>query len=54
MIGQSAEVLSGFDREGMVRIGGELWKAHTSAPLSAGQRVRIVKVQGLSVWVEPM
>jgi membrane-bound serine protease (ClpP class) len=54
MIGQSAEVLSSFDREGMVRIGGELWNAHTSAPLSAGQRVRIVKVQGLSVWVEPI
>jgi membrane-bound serine protease (ClpP class) len=54
MIGQTAEVLNAFDREGMVRIGGELWNAHTSAPLSAGQQVRVAKVQGLSVWVEPI
>jgi membrane-bound serine protease (ClpP class) len=54
MIGQTAEVLDGFDQEGLVRIGGELWKAHTSAPLRAGQHVRVAKVQGLSVWVEPV
>jgi membrane-bound serine protease (ClpP class) len=54
MIGQTAEVLDGFDHEGFVRIGGELWNAHTSAPLRAGQHVRVAKVQGLSVWVEPV
>ena len=54
MVGQTAEVLNAFDREGMVRIGGELWNAHTSAPVSAGQQVRVAKVQGLSVWIEPI
>lgn len=54
MIGQTAEVLTGFDREGFVRIGGELWNAHTNAPLAAGQQVRVAKIEGLSVWVEPV
>jgi membrane-bound serine protease (ClpP class) len=53
MVGATAEAFEDFAERGRVRLGGELWNAHTSAPLTAGQTVRIVRVEGLMLWVEP-
>ena len=53
MIGDTAEVLQGFTGTGRVRYRGELWNAHSDTELSAGQMARIVKVEGLTLWVEP-
>ena len=53
MIGDSAEVLQGFTGTGRVRYRGELWNAHSDTELSTGQMARIVKVEGLTLWVEP-
>jgi membrane-bound serine protease (ClpP class) len=53
MIGESAEVLADFTGKGRVRYGGELWNARSSAALHAGDLARIVKVEGLTLWVEP-
>ncbi len=53
MIGASAEVIADFSGTGRVRYGGELWRARSSVPLRAGQPARIVKVEGLTLWVEP-
>ncbi len=39
---------------GRVRYGGELWNAAAATPLKRGQRARIVKVEGLKLWVEPL
>jgi membrane protein implicated in regulation of membrane protease activity len=36
-----------------VRYGGELWNARAAGPLRAGQQARIIKVVGLTLWVEP-
>jgi membrane-bound serine protease (ClpP class) len=52
--GSTAEVLEGFSGQGTVRLGGELWNARSSVPLAAGQQVRVVKVDGLLLWVEPL
>jgi membrane-bound serine protease (ClpP class) len=54
MVGQSAEVVEDFKEKGQVRYAGELWNAHTTTPLRVGQQVRIVKVEGLGLWVEPI
>jgi len=54
MVGQTAEVVENFSDMGQVRYAGELWNAHTTAPLRVGQQVRIVKVEGLGLWVEPI
>jgi membrane-bound serine protease (ClpP class) len=54
LLGSTAEAIDGFADSGMVRLGGELWKARSSAPLQAGQRARVVRVEGLQVWVEPL
>ncbi len=53
MVGATAEAFEDFADRGRVRFGGELWNAHTSAPLRAGQMVRIVRIKGLMLWVEP-
>ncbi len=53
MIGANAEVLADFTGKGRVRYGGELWNARSDAALHAGELARIVKVEGLTLWVEP-
>jgi len=53
MIGASAEVVADFTGKGRVRYGGELWNARSDRPLRAGELARIVKVEGLTLWVEP-
>jgi membrane-bound serine protease (ClpP class) len=53
MIGASAEVVADFTGKGKVRYGGELWNARSDRPLRAGDEARIVKVEGLTLWVEP-
>ena len=53
MIGESAEVVADFTGKGRVRYGGELWNARSDAALHAGDPARIVRVEGLTLWVEP-
>ncbi len=53
MIGAVVEVTSDCRDQCVVRYGGELWNARTSIPLRAGQQARIVKVAGLTLWIEP-
>lgn len=54
IVGGTAEAVGDFSEQGAVRLGGEIWNARSSAPLRAGQRVRVVKVDGLLLWVEPL
>jgi membrane-bound serine protease (ClpP class) len=53
MIGALVEAVSDGQDQCVVRYGGELWNARTARPLRAGQQARIVKVVGLTLWVEP-
>lgn len=53
LTGGEAETLEAFDREGQVRIHSEIWHARTSVPLRKGQKVRVTKMDGLTLWVEP-
>jgi membrane-bound serine protease (ClpP class) len=39
--------------EGMVRVHGELWRAESSRPVEEGETVRILRVEGLKLFVEP-
>lgn len=51
-------VLRGFgdESDGVIRVRGEFWRAHSSAAerLSPGDRVRILRRQGLVLEVEPV
>lgn len=39
--------------EGMIRVHGELWRAESAQPVQEGRAVRIVRVEGLKLYVEP-
>ena len=53
MLGDVVEVVADFTGKGRVRYGGELWNARSNAALRAGDQARIVKVEGLTLWIEP-
>ena len=53
MLGATATALDDFSDAGRVRVGGELWQAHARTPVSAGQQLRIVGINGLLLEVEP-
>ncbi|HZO24331.1 MAG TPA: nodulation protein NfeD [Steroidobacteraceae bacterium] len=55
MVGELAEVFEDFAGRGRVRYGGEIWNARSPAEtVRSGQTVRIVRVEGLTLWVEPL
>jgi membrane-bound serine protease (ClpP class) len=43
-----------FEGEGRVRLHGEIWTARSQAPVAAGQTVRVIGRDGLTLLVEPM
>jgi membrane-bound serine protease (ClpP class) len=53
MLHEPAEAIEPFEREGMVRVRGELWRATSSQPVRAGERLKIVRIDGLTLQVEP-
>jgi membrane-bound serine protease (ClpP class) len=53
LVGGIAEALADFNGEGTVRIFGETWNAISAAPVAAGQRLRIDRVEGLTLYVSP-
>jgi len=54
LLREVAEATEDFDTRGLVRVQGELWNAVSHEPVRAGQRLRIRKVDGLTVEVEPV
>ncbi len=56
MIGAQGVVISpvGDGAEGMIRIHGELWRAFSAQPLTEGKPVRVVRIDGLKLYVEPV
>lgn len=53
MIGAIGEMLEDTSGEGMVRVHGELWNAHSAQPLARGQKVRVTGIDGLVLHVIP-
>jgi membrane-bound serine protease (ClpP class) len=53
MLGKVGEVKYWHESEGQVFVRGELWRAVSEIPLSAGNRVLIQKVDGLTLSVMP-
>ncbi len=56
MIGESGEVVEDVAPDGVVRIRGALWRARSNraTPVTAGDQVRVVEIDGLWLEVEPM
>ena len=53
LVGSIAEAVTAFTDQGQVRIYGELWNAVSSQPVASGQRLRIDRVDGLTLFVSP-
>lgn len=53
LIGSQGEALEAFADLGRVRVMGEDWQARTRGALSAGQRIKVVGIEGLTLVVEP-
>lgn len=52
MIGAMGEVKKWGQKEGVVLIDGELWRAVSPVPLKNGNKVMIKKVEGLTLTVD--
>ena len=55
MVGAEGIAVSGLSAgaEGMIRVHGELWRAFSPRPVAAGAAVRVLRVDGLKLYVEP-
>ena len=54
LIGSSGEVMEDFDgKDGWARVHGETWRIRSKQPLSCGQKIRVVRMDGLILDVEP-
>jgi membrane-bound ClpP family serine protease len=56
LTGEPGEVVAevGKYTKGIVRVHSELWSAKSESPIAAGSKVRVIKVEGLQVWVEKL
>jgi len=54
MLGAVGEAVSDFSDSGHILVHGELWKASTARPVHKGQKLRVKKVDGLLLTVEPL
>ncbi|MBI4204475.1 MAG: nodulation protein NfeD, partial [Betaproteobacteria bacterium] len=53
IVGASGEVLDDMQTEGWARVQGERWRIVSSTPLIRGQKVRVTRIDGLTLIVEP-
>lgn len=53
LVGDTAEAVEDFEGRGRVRIYGELWNAVASGKVAQGQRLRVDRVDGLTLYVSP-
>jgi membrane-bound serine protease (ClpP class) len=55
LIGAHGIVMSALQAgtEGMIRVHGELWRARSAQPVGEGKPVKILRVEGLTLYVEP-
>lgn len=54
LIGSTGTVLSVTNGQIVVRVLGEIWNAKSSSPLKSGDNIKVTKIQGLLLIVEPL
>ena len=56
MIGELGEVVEAVDPDGVVSVGDARWRARTNraTPVAAGEQVRVVAIDGVTLEVEPL
>lgn len=54
LVGAEGVALEDFARAGRIRVHGEIWNARSPAPVRRGQPVRIRRMKGLALDIEPL
>jgi membrane-bound serine protease (ClpP class) len=56
LVGARGEALTSLDpqRPGQMRVHGEIWRAVSDTPVRAGQRLRVIGADGLTLHVQPL
>jgi membrane-bound serine protease (ClpP class) len=56
MIGELGDVVEAVDPDGVVTVGSARWRARTNraTPVQAGEQVRVVGIDGVTLEVEPL
>ena len=56
MVGELGEVIDAVDPDGVVTVRGARWRARTNraTPVPAGEQVRVVAIDGVTLEVEPL
>ena len=54
LVGSTGEALEAFAASGSVHVHGERWQARSRLPVAAGQAVRVVAIDGLTLEIEPL
>jgi len=52
LVGSTGQVVTPCTPQGQVRVQGELWRAHCAEGAAAGEEVRVVALDGLTLLVE--
>lgn len=53
LLREPAIAMADFETTGLVRVRGEIWSAMTRIPVKEGQRLRVLRVDGLTLEVAP-
>lgn len=53
LVGLTGEVVADFEKRGFIHIHGENWQAEANTPMTAGTRVRVTGIEGLTLKIEP-
>jgi membrane-bound serine protease (ClpP class) len=53
MLREHAVAIEDFEQTGFVRVHGEIWRAHSTTAVREGQRLRVVRIDGLMLEVAP-
>jgi membrane-bound serine protease (ClpP class) len=53
MVGRLGETITALAPAGQVKVDGEIWEARAQAGAKAGETVRVTRVDGLTLEVEP-
>lgn len=54
LVGETGTTITPVHREGRIRVHGEIWNATSKSPIARDFAVRVVRVDGLRVTVEPI
>lgn len=54
ILSEPVYALEDFEQEGLVRMRGEMWRAVSNTPIRAQQKLRVVKITGLTLEVTPV